>query len=813
MEVTKLDEKRKILSILVITAMVATVFAVAMTAVENSDASSSPVTGAIFTTLEDGTRVNANIYKDKRDVYLDGGPGPNAPQEAAGLPDGNYYFQVTDPSGKTLLSEDPVCCREFKVEDGIIVEFVSKTEGRTYECGKGKNTKVVPCWIDGWQYGQHDLGWDVDHDALTIQLMPYKDTPNKGGVYKVWATPTEHFDGDPSEVDNGYKPGYFHGFIPKYSKTDNFKVKLKGMPPVTPEIEICKFEDINGNGVWDKGEPTIPGWMITVTDPLGVSNSYYTDKDGCIVIYAPVDGDYIIQENVPNGWSVTTTIVDGIVVSPSDQVTINVIAKSSTKYSVAFGNSQCFKVKGYKYNDLNGDGILDASEPGIEGWKITLLRYTDGGVTWSVYDTTYTNENGYYEFEVCESGEFKVVEEDRAGWIHTSSSYYTFTGESGVDQGPFKFLNFQCFYVYGYKYEDMIGNGVWDVGDTGLEGWKITLMRSTDGGATWYEYATTYTDDNGYYEFYVCEGGNYKVMEEQKGGWVSTSPTYFEFVAVSGQWQKFDFFNFEFGMICGTKWYDPNKNGVLDGDENELEGIKIEIYRDGVLIATVYTDSSGDYCFGDLGPGSYEVKEIMPNDPGPYQEWAPTYPYDGTWTFSFKSGANLMNTDFGNVVEFTAGLSWGYWKTHTEPGPAPRDDTYDLLPDYPMLVDCETSDGDYLVEDDYEADWVYNGCGDGPPSGEGDARSLFRAQLLALHMNMLKYPDIVDQVYIYPGDSYSGWTVQEIYDEALSLLNDGKYHDFHDLKDTLDRINNNEHYHSGMHVLIWPEPQVPNYDP
>ena len=34
-------------------------------------------TGAIFTTLEDGSRVNANIYPSKSEVYLDGGPGPN----------------------------------------------------------------------------------------------------------------------------------------------------------------------------------------------------------------------------------------------------------------------------------------------------------------------------------------------------------------------------------------------------------------------------------------------------------------------------------------------------------------------------------------------------------------------------------------------------------------------------------------------------------------------------------------------------------------------------------------------------------------
>jgi hypothetical protein len=78
-------------------------------------------TGAIFTTNVNGTMVNGNIYAAKCDVYLDGGPGPNAPQEAAGLPDGDDYFQVTDPSGKVLLSTDPVANRRITVSAGIIV--------------------------------------------------------------------------------------------------------------------------------------------------------------------------------------------------------------------------------------------------------------------------------------------------------------------------------------------------------------------------------------------------------------------------------------------------------------------------------------------------------------------------------------------------------------------------------------------------------------------------------------------------------------------------------------------------------------------
>src|SRR6185312_8221956 len=76
--------------------------------------------GAIFTTVADGSEVNFNIYDLKTDVYLDGGPGPGAPQGAAGLDDGVYVFMVTDPSGKTLLSTDPAACRQFRVTNGII---------------------------------------------------------------------------------------------------------------------------------------------------------------------------------------------------------------------------------------------------------------------------------------------------------------------------------------------------------------------------------------------------------------------------------------------------------------------------------------------------------------------------------------------------------------------------------------------------------------------------------------------------------------------------------------------------------------------
>lgn len=147
----------------------------------------SSVDNDIQTTTEDGTAVNENHYASKDDVFLDGGPGEHAPAHAAALPAGDYYFQVTDPSGKTVLSSDDISCRKFRITAEGVIDHLYAKAGCT-----------------------HATGIDSDHDelgAITIGLAPFADSKN--GVYKAWVTPVDRYD---------------NGFVNRYSKTDNFKV-------------------------------------------------------------------------------------------------------------------------------------------------------------------------------------------------------------------------------------------------------------------------------------------------------------------------------------------------------------------------------------------------------------------------------------------------------------------------------------------------------------------------------------------------------------------------------------------------------------
>lgn len=152
--------------------------------------------------------------------------------------------------------------------------------------------------------------------------------------------------------------------------------------PVT--ITADKWNDLNGNGVKDAGEPEIAGWQLTITCPNGTTNTMGSPASWAVINA----GTFVVTEELQAGWVHTTLSSVGLTVQ-----------SGNTPSTVWFGNfkvppAQC-TICDFVWKDLDHDGIQDVGEPGFSGVAVNL--YDSLG---SFVATTTTNGNGLYHFTV-----------------------------------------------------------------------------------------------------------------------------------------------------------------------------------------------------------------------------------------------------------------------------------------------------------------------------------------------------------------------------------------------------------------------------
>jgi hypothetical protein len=665
---------------------------------------SSPgrLSGAIFTTDPAGTIVNENVwYENKSEVYLDGGSPPNAPVTSAGLPEGLYVFQITDPSGKYLLSQDPSKCRIIKIStDGVIVELVKPSDLEDYglpgytdsysvteiaKGAKGKGPKnhetVYPCHIQDEPDGiagpseRHDTNNDTDHgddfDAIVVQMMPFLDTPNPGGVYKAWVTPLYEYLNDhsgdlnhtPSKIlkKRGKDQGFAAdpGFGPPRGdvKTDNFKVLEEDVeePPV---IKVLKFHDLNANGVWDMDEPDEPqigvdqcvnettgeiitcpgGWPVNITEPL--EPPFTSTKYTPVEMPAALEGDYIVEEWHLDNWFQSAAFLNGVPQNPLNPVTVTVPKDPEEVYEVIFGNYMLANISGLKFIDMDGDGDYDSevdkkcSEleegnvniPGCSG--VTIILDGINGTGGTVHEETDTDENGEYAFLNLVPGNYTITVDDPDGFLCNYPQLYpidceiNWTLESGDSvSGPnFYFGDLSLAEIHGVKYEDLNGNGKRDEGEPGVPDVNFTLT-GFDGRDRWVD-LWNLTDENGEFWFMdLWPGEDYTLTEEVPEGYEPSTDRIIHLDLTSDNVTDVEFGNFIPAELHGMKYIDLNGNGTREDGEGCSEADVIN-YPDGcvgIIVTLQGIEGDGDI-FEPLTTTTDENGEywFMDLEPGTY---------------------------------------------------------------------------------------------------------------------------------------------------------------------------------------------------
>lgn len=463
--------------------------------------------------------------------------------------------------------------------------------------------------------------------------------------------------GDPVEIDNNILTG------------NQFNIWTVGAQQVYIHDNTITGGSGNGIAIWDADQWSDPYFGFTEVSTTGlIENNTITNHDNGLIIRDYTAGgllpaveahNNIIESNTVGAWSNTPFNAEyndwGDCTGPyhasnplgaGNPVSDNV---DFSPWAGACNNS----ISGTKFEDMNGDGVRDLSDPGLYNWEITLTN-TDTLDT----QTTNTDINGDYSFENLEAGIYTVEETLQAGWgqsAPTSPAYYEIEVTFETASTDNNFGNYQYSEIHGTKFNDIDGNGVQE-GEPGLEGWTIELRDGLDALI-----ASDTTDVNGEYTLTDIAPGTYYISEVSQAGWTQTlpgSPYVYEVEVTSGSvMTDKDFGNQETGASAGTgevygmKFNDLNGNGVRDIDlevpensEPGIEGWKIRLKNMNTnVVVSTFTDADGNYSFTGLDPAPYRVSEKQ--EAG----WVQTYPVSpNRYDVTVADNEIFTGLDFGN---------------------------------------------------------------------------------------------------------------------------------------------------------------------
>ncbi len=511
---------------------------------------------------------------------------------------------------------------------------------------------------------------------------------------KIWAW---NGDFNPSE-DTVFVRGSFNGWsaIDTLSDIDGdsiYSVTLSpGTPGITIDFKFSFFDKSRGDYSWE-GDPnrsyTIPSGNSTYEDYYNRDSIYryaISIKFMCDMSVERLEGrfhpetDSVYVAGDFNDWvqltdvlfpnSINPDIYEGTVILEKGiggQIQFNFryifgywenfgtrtytftaedIASGEALYVTQFNQPALSSISGYKFFDVNNNGVKENGEPGLSNWNIFLNRFvTDSTGTTVMRDTIITNSTGKYLFSFLEPGTYSIKEEALPDWVQTIPASPDSYSVSLTGNGNVSGKNFGNYYqlptssISGMKFHDANNNGQKDIDEIGLSEWNIFLSGIfTD---------SVLTDTAGNFSFTNLVPGTYTLSEEHKGNWYQTfpgTPNSYTITLSSGE----NITNKDFGnilasrTISGNSFHDIDSNGVKDGLDYGLAGMRI-IMQSSFTQDTIITDSDGNYLLNNLSSGEYQLY----TDYNMY--WSSTFPSNGAHYFTIPDSLNynVINIDFG----------------------------------------------------------------------------------------------------------------------------------------------------------------------
>ncbi len=435
-----------------------------------------------------------------------------------------------------------------------------------------------------------------------------------------------------------------------YTNSATATVGLVTIGPATSTIVVGPVRvegqvwlDVDGDGINDVGEPGITG--VTVNIYSAGLNGLIGGGDDVLVgtVTTDANGNYSLDRLPPGKYYVDVTDTGGQLTGlatapgttdPSALLTIPAGGTGTANFGyVPTGSTN--SIEGTVWGDADGDGIQDASEAGIGGATVQLVRAGTDGVFGTPDDvvaaTTTTDPDGGYLFIGVTAGEYVVRVVNNAtltGYTPTSgpdseggyvSSPVTVAAgdvAAGIDFG---FDRATLYAVSDRMWNDADGDGTLDANEDGLGGVTVNLLDSLGRIV-----ATVTTNADGTFSFTGVPNGTYTIAVSDNTGVLNgtygttvAGTTSTKAVTVSSADVVATSFGYnQSGLVGGVLWSDANGNGVRDTGEVALAGVPIEL-RNGICTPgstcpTTTTAADGAYQFVGVSTGSYTVVVTTP---------------------------------------------------------------------------------------------------------------------------------------------------------------------------------------------------------
>ncbi len=460
-----------------------------------------------------------------------------------------------------------------------------------------------------------------------------------------------------------------------FGKADGIGNVVAQSFPAPLEIGDRVWEDTNGNGIQDAGEPSLPNVTVTLFDVTAGTTVGTTTTDA--------NGDYLFNNsNVAGGLlpnhayevriPTAQANLAGLVLTRANQgadplvnskaaltggnavITLTTGAFGQINHTFDAGFEPLAKVSGVVFdNSVEDDGVFHAAtDPGINGVTVTLTGTDDLGnpVSLSTTTSTIAGQAGSYVFSglrpsnaagytVTETGvgvpaSFIDGKDSVPGSLggkqanQTADQVTAIVVHANANGVNYDFGEIKPAQVAGTVFSDYNNDGTENGPDQGIAGVTITLT-GTDGNGQPVNRTTT-TAADGSYSFTGLLPGDYTITETQpaayfdgkdilgSAGGTNTVKNQFEAIVLGGNQSGIGYNFAEVPMVdpTGVVYVDVNDNGILDPGEPGIPGVTVTLTGGDVfgqtITRTTLTDGDGAYQFAGLAPGLYSITETQP---------------------------------------------------------------------------------------------------------------------------------------------------------------------------------------------------------